>query len=189
MSKFRIGDVIAFPYAPEGNLLDFFGLGIKTFQSFDDFYNKTPDLPIDPDDITHIGFVINSTQFIESTAMGVRIMPLEKLKGKEYWHCVLKYSYRQKILQKISLFDQFIQEETGKRYDFLQIPKYALYLASFGLWKPKNCSKYNVCSELCHRVMYLMGIPSKKENSATVTPSDIFAEDWYFERRHYNGAD
>ncbi len=180
---FKKGDALCFENTPTGNFLDLFGLGIEIFQKLDDFYTDESGLPIDPDKITHIGFVINDTEFVESALSGVRIMPLSKLKGKKYWHCSLREDLRERILLQPQAFDMFVYGEVGKRYDFAQIYKYALSIGSFGLWKPKDDGRYNVCSELYHRALRRVGIRGKESNSSIVTPSDIFAEDWYSERR------
>lgn len=180
---FKKGDALCFENTPAGNFLDFFGLGIETAQELDDFYTDESGLPIDPDKITHVGFVINDTEFVESTLFGVRIMPLSKLKGKRYWHCVLREDLREHILIQCQAFDMFVYGEVGKRYDFEQIYKYALNAISFGLWEPKDDDRYNVCSELYHRALRRVGIKGKETNSSIVTPSDIFAENWYSDRR------
>lgn len=181
--KFKKGDAICCVNDSEG-FFSFFGLGINAFQEADDFLEtKNKSLPINPNQVIHIGFVINDFQYVESSLLGVRIMPLSKLAKKKYWHCVLREDLREKIFQQEQAFDMFVNNEVGKKYDFSQIYKYALSIGSLGLWEPKDDGRYNVCSELYHRALKRVGIKGETENSSIVTPSDIFEEDWYSERR------
>lgn len=172
------GDVFCFE-----NDGGFFGFGINGFQMLDDWYSNEDGLPIDPDKITHVAFAISDTQYVESSLLGVRIMPISKLKDKKVWHCVLKPQLRNRILSHLADFNNFVNEQVGVRYDFKQIGLYAFSMLSFGFYEPKNDARYNVCSELLHRAFSIAGIRGKKANSSAVTPSDVFAEDWYSERR------
>lgn len=176
--EFRKGDALCFEC--DGGPL---GLGISSFQELDGFLKDYANLPINPASITHIGFVINNNQYAESSLFGKRILPISKLKGKKVWHCMLKEELRDKIIAQEAMFDKLVNQEIGKRYDFEQIYKYALSILSLGLWEPKNDDRYDVCSEWYHRLLRQFGIKGKEENSSVVTPADIFAEDWYFDRR------
>lgn len=171
------GDVFCFE-----NDGGFFGFGINGFQGLDDWYTNEDGLPIDPDRITHVAFAISNTQYVESSLLGVRLMPISKLKGKKVWQCILKPEIRKQILLNPMTFDRFVNEQIGIRYDFAQIGFYALNLLSFGLYEPKDDARYNVCSELLYRAFSIAGIKGKESNPSIVTPSDVFAEDWYIGR-------
>ena len=178
--NYKIGDIVAFV---KNSIV---GEAIGFFQNLDDWYNKETGLPVDPDIISHIALVINDTEYIEADAKkGVRICKLADLPtDRPFFHCVLKDEKRSKIYKWHFLFNQFVYKQVNKRYDYKGI--FHIALKFFGI-KPKEDSRYFFCSELAYKAFEEVAI-FHDINTSAKTPSDMFAEDIFSQRRLINGA-
>lgn len=163
----------------KGDLIAFESKG--TMQNLISFFQKIDFLKGNQkssDKINHIGFYFKDGFFVESTIYGVRLSLVKNIKGV-VWYCPLKRDIRLKIQENENLFDEFIMNQIGKKYDFLQIGKQALRIGTLGLYTPKEDDSLTVCSELYYAVMEKVGVVGKIKNSAVGTPADVINEDWY----------
>ena len=134
----------------------------------------------------HVGIVLDDKYFIESQKRGVVITSIQKAvneRNQDIWHCQLKPEHRLKVEQNKDLFNKIIREELHKRYDFLQILKFGLNIISGGRYKPSECNKYNVCSELAAYLLKSVGILDESLNTSLVSPVDVFEFTIYSGRR------
>lgn len=174
------GDVLAFQ--SEGSIL---GNAITLFQSLDD-WKAEERIHIDPDRISHVALVLDEHSYIEADVSGVRIVQIDRLPADRIiWHCVLTDKNRKKIYDNYHEFTAFLQSQKGKRYDFRGIVRIALNILSFGLYNPPENNRYNFCSELIYAVFKKVGMFHHDVNSSLKTPSMLFTERIFKERRIY----
>jgi|GEM_PF-6615019 len=130
-------------------------------------------------DVVHVGICLGPRYFLESSVRGVRISLISKaLKRKQkIIHCQLKNEDYNKIVHNQKLFDDCVEEELHKPYDFRQIGQFVLNIFSFGAYKPAEDNKLNVCSELVAYLFEKVGI-LKDVNTSLYTPKDIFNLDY-----------
>lgn len=180
--EFKKGDVLCFEvgYDPMAFIV---GNVISLFEKLGSIGKPQLErLPMKPSKIVHTAIVLNEQYYIQAVAHGIELMPLSTLKRMRVWHCVLKPELRLKIYANGKLFNTYLEEQIGKPYDWVQLLKFIPYLTTNRLlFKPKEDTTLNVCSELVASAFELVGICD--HNSSAITPSDIFKQNWYKERK------
>jgi len=135
--------------------------------------------------ITHIGMMIDSENFVESQWSGVRKQHIQKLKNESRRVIVCPLNnFESSLIQKdLAKFNMLVDSRIGQPYDYIQLVKFAGHILSFGLYKPSENNRLNVCSELAGWILENMYIIFNV-NTSLMTPQDIYDLPIYKRKYH-----
>lgn len=178
---FKPGDILCFE---RGGSISGFLLGYLISLAEEVVGEDDKAYPIDPDKITHVALVMSGGCFVEAAYDGIRVKPLSQV-GR-VWVCSLKDELSEQVASKNLLFDSFLSKQLGQSYDFRAFFKMLPYLLSKRkLFKPVEDTRHFICSELVSEALEIVGIQNTRRNSSQMTPSDVFRQDWFKERKRY----